>query len=588
MKKIKNFLGVFIFICLFVFNVSNVYAGLNIPTEGIITDPVTDLGKFNLSINYGITKSQGLKIELQNYGYTVGSVKLGGYNSGLFTLESYDASTDPITFKIKSNTTIPVGVYYLDLTWTEKQTGVDNNGNTWIRQKLYKASIEVTINKVPVTFTSSIEDNQLFYYDGQIKKPIGSVTVQNNQAAQNTLTATYKGMGTTNYNSTTPPTKVGIYTVTYTVSNNYEATPLSYAFMITKGDPTYDIPTDLQGKKGQKLSNITLPTGFTWNNPNTELALGKHTYKATYTPTDTKNYRIIKDINIEVNTKEFVSLTTSVNGTGGTISSSISNISANTKKTITFTPNTGFMIDKVLVNNIETLVTNNKLELTMNEDKNVVVTYKKIPFTITVKETNNATIIPNGVINVNYGDNQDFVISASRGYKIVKVLVDGQSKELVDGTLTISNITKNLEVEVIVEKKVYNGLEGLNQTYTISKNKKLRFRIDADYSLFNGLVYVDGKLVDRNNYTSESGSTIIVLKQSYLDTLKAGEHTFKVEFSDGAEFETKFIVAQLEKQKENPKTFDNIGTSLLIGSISLIGLIGTTIYLKKRSNIKVN
>lgn len=142
-----------------------------------------------------------------------------------------------------------------------------------------------------------------------------------------------------------------------------------------------------------------------------------------------------------------------------------------------------------------------------------------------------------------------------------------------------------MKVEVIVEKIVYKFLEGANQTYTISKDKELRFRIDADYSVFNNLVYVDGKLVDRNNYTSESGSTIIVLKQSYLDTLKVGEHTFKVEFSDGAEVETKFIIAQLEKEEANPKTSDNILLYVVTGIISLVGLstIGIYIYRKKQN-----
>ena len=35
-------------------------------------------------------------------------------------------------------------------------------------------------------------------------------------------------------------------------------------------------------------------------------------------------------------------------------------------------------------------------------------------------------------------------------------------------------------------------------------------------------------------------------------------------------------------EEENPKTFDGIGTSILIGTFSLIGLVGTTIYLKKK------
>ena len=69
-----------------------------------------------------------------------------------------------------------------------------------------------------------------------------------------------------------------------------------------------------------------------------------------------------------------------------------------TKVEITFTPNAGYMIDKVLVNTVETTVTGNKIELTVNEEKEVKVSYKKIPFTVTVKDVDGATITPNVVI----------------------------------------------------------------------------------------------------------------------------------------------------------------------------------------------
>jgi len=39
-------------------------------------------------------------------------------------------------------------------------------------------------------------------------------------------------------------------------------------------------------------------------------------------------------------------------------------------------------------------------------------------------------------------------------------------------------------------------------------------------------------------------------------------------------------------EEENPKTFDGIGNSIVVGIISLIGLVGATIYLKKRNNIR--
>ena len=39
-------------------------------------------------------------------------------------------------------------------------------------------------------------------------------------------------------------------------------------------------------------------------------------------------------------------------------------------------------------------------------------------------------------------------------------------------------------------------------------------------------------------------------------------------------------------EEENPKTFDEIGNSIFMGTISLIGLVGATIYLKKRNKVR--
>lgn len=46
--------------------------------------------------------------------------------------------------------------------------------------------------------------------------------------------------------------------------------------------------------------------------------------------------------------------------------------------------------------------------------------------------------------------------------------------------------------------------------------------------------------------------------------------------------------ARWEKVEANPKTFDGIGTSIFMGTISLIGLIGATIYLKKKNKVRAN
>ena len=381
---------------------------------------------------------------------------------------------------------------------------------------------------------------------------------------------------------------------------------LTINWSITQATPDYTVPTGLTSVKGKVLADVALPTGFTWNTPATVLTVGKIKYKATFTPVDTTNYKTITDIDIEVDVKNTFDVITSVDGGNGTITPSKIGAVEGTKFEITFTPNTGYMIDKVLVNTVETTVTGNKIELTVNEEKEVKVSYKKIPFTVTVKDVDGATITPNGVVAVNYGEDKEFTITANSGYKLVKVLVDGTDKtaDMVGDTLKLTNITSNINLEVVVEKIVYEVTEGANQKYIITKNNEAKFKINADFRLFDdGKVYVDNELVDPKNYTAESGSTIITLKKEFVDTLSVGEHTLKVVFNDGGEAETTFTIEkkaennnnnenntpskpedkeEMKDNGSNPKTGDNIMLYVAIASMSIIGLVATTIVAKKK------
>lgn len=70
-------------------------------------------------------------------------------------------------------------------------------------------------------------------------------------------------------------------------------------------------------------------------------------------------------------------------------------------------------------------------------------------------------------------------------------------------------------------------------------------------------------------------------KEEHIATVKDGIASFETDH-----FSTYVLAEKIEE--ENPKTYDGIGNSILMGTISLIGLIGAIIYLKKRSNIKTN
>lgn len=70
------------------------------------------------------------------------------------------------------------------------------------------------------------------------------------------------------------------------------------------------------------------------------------------------------------------SLTTQVNGGHGTISASKAGLVAGSHETIVFTPDSGYEIDTVTVNGVKAEVLTNMLEVIMDADKTVIVTYK--------------------------------------------------------------------------------------------------------------------------------------------------------------------------------------------------------------------
>lgn len=448
---------------------------------------------------------------------------------------------------------------------------------------------EVTKNFEIVSKTlltiSGISDQQVTYTGSPVEL-VGTLQVSNGISPNSLNEKWYKGS-----TEISKPTNVGVYKVVYSYEDDTYMGSKTINVEITKKTSTIPSVNSYKGVVGDKLSTITLPNGFKWVDSNEEIIAGNKEYSATYTTNnDTTNYTTETTV-IEVYGKSKVNLNTSVNGLGGTISSSKTNILEGTTETITFTPNTGFEISKVEVNGVDktSSVTNNKIDVVIdNNDVSVVVTYKVIQYTITINGVANATIDPSGVIKVDYNTNKEFTIKADQGYKLVSVKVNGVERisDIVNDKLTLENILADAEVVVVVEKNVYEVIEGANQKYTITKNNEAKFRIDADYIKFEngGKVYVDDVLVDPSNYTSESGSTIITLKKAFVDKLSVGEHTLRVEFTDG-EATTMFTIAKLAGE-ENPKTGDNIGFYILTGIISTLGLAGagTYIYRRKQTN----
>lgn len=279
---------------------------------------------------------------------------------------------------------------------------------------------------------------------------------------------------------------------------------------------------------------------------------------------------IAEDKTVVVTVKKIkLNITTSVKGGNGTVTET-QEVEYGNNFEITFTPDVGYMIDTVTIDGYAVVTDGNVYTLkNVKKPYDIVVSYKKLPFDLTVKSVEGATVDPVGTITVYYGDNKTVNIKANEGYILVGVTVNGEEQELPldNDEVVLSNITDDMTVEVKVEKETYVVVEGADQT--VEEEKDLVVRFSGDLNKFVRL-YVDGVLVDEKNYTKESGSTIITLNKEYLATLKAGKHTLVAEYSNGNTAETTFII---EDKDANPNTGDNIILYVAILVIAIVGIV---------------
>ena len=140
--------------------------------------------------------------------------------------------------------------------------------------------------------------------------------------------------------------------------------------------------------------------------------------------------------------------------------------------------------------------------------------------------------------------------------------------------IAIVGITIKPEIVDLVEYKI---LDGANQKYDSTGDKDLVFRADGKVEDLQE-IQVDNKKVDKENYTIESGSTILTLKSSHIKTLESGNHTLTFVYDDGS-VSTNFTVENTKV--DNPQTGDNIYIYVILFIISCFGISIGTLKLKK-------
>lgn len=209
-----------------------------------------------------------------------------------------------------------------------------------------------------------------------------------------------------------------------------------------------------------------------------------------------------------------------------------------------------------------------------------------------------------GVYVVAYGDvgNVRYVFGPDTKLKINGEFVnytryEGDTSDGSDGTMwVLTDLT--MTPQASGTRPEYKITEGANSSWTKNTDATLKFVANGDLSKLVG-VKVDGALITADKYTAVSGSTVITLKNDYLDTLSVGKHTLTVVYNDGecsTEFEIKAAPSggettpanPSEGNTDSPKTGDTSNLTLWIVLLLVSGgaAVGTTLVGKKKMNNK--
>ena len=83
---------------------------------------------------------------------------------------------------------------------------------------------------------------------------------------------------------------------------------------------------------------------------------------------------------------------------------------------------------------------------------------------------------------------------------------------------------------------VYRVVEGDGQLVTPDNSDAVSFVVDVESDMFgdNSGVFIDGKLIDAENYeVSGEDKVIVKFKEEFVDTIEDGTHTVTIMMDDG-------------------------------------------------------
>ena len=270
----------------------------NIPNGVTVTysnNGKTDADNYVVTLNITATDENNYEVSTSSKTATLtiekASIDMSGVEFNSLTV-TYDGNVKSVSVSnlpheitdvtYTNNNKTDAGTYVVTASFTYDT----NNYNT-----VDDMTTTLKINKKEIDTDVVVFNDLTVNYDGTIKSLVASnlpsgisVSYTNNNKIN---AGTYSVVANFSYNTTN-----------YTVTLESKTATLK----INKINPSYTVPTNLRANTNQTLADITLPNGFTFNDPLTTSVgnEGTNTFLVTYTPSDTTNYNIIDNIEVTI------------------------------------------------------------------------------------------------------------------------------------------------------------------------------------------------------------------------------------------------------------------------------------------------
>ena len=120
---------------------------------------------------------------------------------------------------------------------------------------------------------------------------------------------------------------------------------------------------------------------------------------------------------------------------------------------LTIIPDENYVVKTVKVNDVDTKVDNNQLNVTDVEDNlNIQIEFALKTFSISLDIGENGSISPSDLTTIEIGSNVSYTITANSGYEIAQITVDGETVSVDGGVIAFQNVTTNHFISAIFKQ----------------------------------------------------------------------------------------------------------------------------------------